>query len=78
MDCYIFDTEAEAQEAQALDYIEWKATDPTSPHWAITTAWAPIQQDGTRWYYPICPHAALRGRIIEAVSPIQQVTPMDT
>lgn len=54
----VFNTEQEAIDAQALDFVAWKANKPQMPvkYWEVTTAWATPQErlDG-RWVYPVCP-----------------------
>ena len=54
----VFNTQEDAESAQALDFLAWKSNKPQMPvkYWEVTTAWATPQErlDG-KWVYPVCP-----------------------
>jgi hypothetical protein len=71
MNYYVFDTEAEANTAQALDYAEWKTSmndAANTIYWGITYAWAVPAQRATdgKWVYCACVASTATGRAIEA------------
>ena len=63
----VFDTEAEAEEQQALDFIEWMKTHNDNPAYtAQTVCWAvPVQRLDGKWTYPCCCEQDYAGKTIE-------------
>ena len=54
----IFDTQAEAETAETVDFTSWKATKPqeSATYWSTTTHWAVpfCRVTDNKWVYPVC------------------------
>ncbi len=71
MNYYVFNTEGEANTAQASDFLDFKAESPELPaeYWDITIRWGIPKQRATdnKWVYQVCPASTAVGRTIEAL-----------
>lgn len=62
----VFDTFAEAEAQQALDYEVYIASIEDGEYKAQTTEWAaPIERIDGKWDYPVCPNQDYTGLTLE-------------
>jgi len=76
MDVVVFDTEAEANTQQDLDYTCWMESHSGGNYIAGTTRWAtPKERLDGKWSYPKCEGQTYVGITIETFDPANYAQP---